>query len=189
MRTRAGRFGISLLGACAIILMASFFLPAQDSGHGKLKLNVRPNTAGVFVDGTYVGPAHDLGWPLWYALTPGEHEVSLRHPRLPQFSTKVTIEAGESTTLKHTMQGEIPVQPPYGVLRVQGGSSKYCGVFLNGKFMGHVDEFNSSSQGLKISPGQYALKVVSALGAKTEHEEKITIEADQTTHVRVGAAG
>jgi len=187
MRTAAERLYVSMVGACLIILLGSLSLPAQDSGFGRLQLKVNPNSAGVFVDGKYIGPAHDYGWSLSYALPAGEHEVTLRDPRCEDFSTKVTIVAGKKTTLKHSLQLAPPPHPPYGVLRVEGGSTKYSGVFLNGRFMGHVDEFNNSYQGLKITPGEYALKVVSLVGT-TELEEKVKIEEDKTTHVRVGAA-
>ena len=58
-------------------------------------------------------------------------------------------------------------------------------VYVNDKFMGHAGEFNNSTQGLKLNPGEYALKIVPASGG-AGHEEKIRIEADKTTVIRVG---
>jgi hypothetical protein len=187
MRKTAERLHVSMLGICLVIFMGSVSLPAQESGTGRLKLRVKPYAAGVFVDGKYFGPATGQGWSLWYALPAGEHEVTLRDPRYQDFSTKVNIVAGQSTTLKQSMQTLPPPHPPYGVLRIQGGSSDYNAVYLNGRFMGHVDEFNNHFQGLKTTPGEYALKVVSLAG-ETELEEKVKLEEDKTTRVRVGAA-
>lgn len=58
---------------------------------------------------------------------------------------------------------------------------------MNDKFMGHVDEFNNFAQGLLLNPGDYTLKVVSPDG-KQELEQKIKIDANKTTHIRVGQA-
>ena len=188
MRTTAERLHVFMLGACLIILLGSLSLSAQDSGTGHLKLKVNPNAAGVFVDGKYVGPAHILGWSCWYALPAGEHEITLSDPRWQDFSTKVKIVAGKTTTLKHSLHDALTPHPPYGTLRIEAATGMYSAVYLNGKFMGHVDEFNNSSQGLMITPGDYDLKVVSLAGS-SELEQKVKIEENKTTHVRASSAG
>jgi len=69
-------------------------------------------------------------------------------------------------------------KPPFGRLRVVGGD-KFTAVYVNGKFMGHADEFNNPFQGLLLSPGDYTLKVVPLSGP--EREDKIKIDADKVT--------
>jgi hypothetical protein len=100
----------------------------------------------------------------------------------------VNIVAGKTTTLKHSLQGALTPHPPYGTLRIEAGTGMYSAVYLNGKFMGHVDEFNNSFQGLMITPGEYDLKVVSLAG-RSELEQKIKIEEKNTTRVHVSSAG
>lgn len=73
-------------------------------------------------------------------------------------------------------------KPPFGCLRVTA-PDKFEAVYLNGKFMGHAGEFNNSMQGLLLSPGEYAVKVVPVSGGDG-HEEKVKIEADKTILVR-----
>ena len=180
--------------ACIITLVAGLFVlltgvcaSAQNSGNGYLKVHANPTHAGVFVDGKYVGPAANFGMARKYAVPAGEHEVILRDPRCQDFTTKVTITAGKTTTLSQTLQPATLASPPFGNLRVEGGASKFDAVYVNDKFMGHVDEFNNFAQGLLLNPGTYTLKVVSPDG-KQELMQKITIEVNKTTHVRVGAA-
>jgi len=100
----------------------------------------------------------------------------------------VTIEAGKTTSISQSLQPGTLESPPYGLLRIQGGSSKFDAVFVNDQFMGHVDEFDNFAQGLLLNPGEYTLKVVSPAG-KQELEQKIKIEVNKTTRVKVGSAG
>jgi hypothetical protein len=177
---------VAVAVACLLTLLSGLCALAQDSGSGYLKVKANPNHAGVFVDGKYLGPAANFGMTRKYALPAGEHEVVLRDPRCQDFSTKVTITAGKTTTLSQTLQPATLASPPFGLLKVDGGS-KYDAVYVNEKFMGHLDEFNNFAQGLLLNPGEYNLKVVSADG-KTELEQKIKIEEKKTVHIHVGAA-
>lgn len=186
MRRAARSLHVSVLGVCLAIFVGSVSLPAQEGGVGRLEFRVKPYAAGVFIDGKYQGPATRFGWWIWFALPAGEHEVTLKDPRYHDFSTKVTIVAGQATIIKESMRPLPPPHPPYGTLRIQGGSSGYNAVYLNGRFMGHVDEFNNVFQGLMTNPGEYALTVVSIPG-ETELNEKVKLEEGKTTRVHVGA--
>lgn len=187
MRTAAESIRITFLGTCLVVLLGGVYVSAQESGSGYLKVKARPSTAGVFVDDKYLGPAANFGFTRKYVVPAGEHQITLRDSRYQDFSTKVTIAAGKTTTLSQSLQAATVAPPPYGTLRIQGGSSKFDAVFVNGKFMGHVDEFDNFAQGLLLNPGEYTLKVVSSSGNQ-ELEEKIKIEENKTTRVHVGSA-
>ncbi len=187
MRTAAKNIQLAILGVCFLMLLGGLPLSAQESGTGYLKVKANPGRAGVFVDGKYVGPAANFRIARKYALPAGEHEITLKDPRFEDFSTKVKIEAGKTATISQALKSETLADPPYGTLRVEGGG-KFDAVFLNDKFMGHVDEFSNFGQGLLLKPGEYTLKVVSP-GGKQELEQKITVEDNKKTTVRVGAAG
>jgi hypothetical protein len=171
-----------------LTLLSGLSVLAQESGTGYLKVKANPDHAGVFIDGKYVGPAANFGRARKYAVAPGEHEIVLRDPLCQDATTKVTITAGKTSTISQTLQVLTAAKPPFGTLRVEGGSSKFDAVYINGKFMGHVDEFNNFAQGLLLNPGDYTLKVVSPDG-KTELEQKITIQENKKTHIKVGATG
>ncbi len=149
---------------------------------GYLKTNVNPGRAGVFIDGKYVGPAANFRVGRKYSVAPGEHEVKLCEPRYEEFVTKVNIQPGKTTKLAQTMKALPPAKPPFGVLRVQS-PEKFAAVYVNGRFMGHADEFSNSSQGLKLNPGQYAVKVV-PVGSAEGREETVKIEANKTSVAR-----
>ncbi len=165
----------ALLFCCALPAVAQ-------QGTGYLKVKVNTGRAGVFIDGKYVGPAANFRIARKYAVPAGEHEVKLDEPRYEAATTKVQIVAGKTTVIKETLK-ELPLaKPPFGRLRVET-PDKYSAVFVEGKFMGHAGEFNNSVQGLLLNPGDYTVKVVPTSGP--EHEEKIKIEADKVTIIKV----
>ena len=161
--------------------VALFCASAAFGQQGYLKTKVDPTRAGVFIDGKYVGPAANFGSARKYALSPGEHEVKLVEPRYQEVTKKVTIQAGKTTTLAEKMTALPLATPPFGRLRVNG-AEKFSAVYVNGKFMGHEDEFNGPGQGLLLPPGEYDLKVVPVSSGK-EFAQKVKIEANKVTHI------
>jgi hypothetical protein len=168
----------------AALLMAVAGIPiVGQQGTGYLKTKVNPGRAGVFIDGKYVGPAANFKIARKYAIAAGEHEVKLCEPRYEDVVTKVNIQAGKTTKLAERMKALPEPKPPFGRLRTIA-PDKFAAVYVNGKFMGHVDEFSNSSQGLLLNPGEYGVKIV-PVGGGQEKEEKVKIEADKVTIVRV----
>jgi hypothetical protein len=161
--------------------MACFSGLAQQGSTGFLKTKVNPGRAGVFVDGKYVGPAANFGSSRKYSVAAGEHEVKLVEPRYEEMTTKVTVTAGKTTTLKETMKALPAPKPPFGRIRTEC-PDKFAAVYLNGKYVGHADEFSNSGQGLLISPGEYDVKVVPTSGGAGV-EQKVKVEANKTVVV------
>ena len=186
MRTAVKYVSVTIVGACLVLLLNGLSLSAQDTGC--LKVKAHPGSAGVFVDDQYEGPASNLGSTVRYCLSPGEHKITLRDSHYQDFSTTVMIEAHKTTTLPQSLQVENVPPPPYGLLRVQGGACKFDGVFVNGRYVGHVGEFDGAGKGMLLTPGEYTVKVVFR-GGDQEFEEKVKIEAKKTTRIRIGSAG
>jgi hypothetical protein len=168
-----------ILAAVGAILQLPMM--AQQGG-GFLKAKVNPGRAGVFVDGKYLGPAANFRMARKYAVAAGEHELKLVDPRYEEFSTKVTITAGKTTVISETLKALPVPKPPFGRIRTEC-ADKFAAVYVNGKFMGHADEFSNSGQGLLLNPGEYDVKIVPASGQS--HEEKVKLEADKTVVIKV----
>jgi len=165
-------------------ILASFMLisltcTAADSG--KLKTEVTPGRAGVFIDGKYVGPAANFKIARKYEVAAGEHEIKLEEPRYQEIVKKVTIEAGKTTVMKETMVALPPAKPPFGKLRIEN-ADHFAAVYVNDRFMGHVDEFSNFAQALLLNPGTYEVKVVPTNGAPVT--KTVTIEAEKTAIVK-----
>jgi hypothetical protein len=165
-------------------ILASFMLisltcTAADSG--KLKTEVTPGRAGVFIDGKYVGPAANFKIARKYEVAAGEHEIKMEEPRYQEIVKKVTIEAGKTTVMKETMVALPPAKPPFGKLRIEN-ADHFAAVYVNDRFMGHVDEFSNFAQALLLNPGTYEVKVVPTNGAPVT--KTVTIEAEKTAIVK-----
>jgi hypothetical protein len=156
---------------------------AQQAGAGYLKAKINPGRAGIFVDGKYIGPAANFGMARKYSLPAGEHEIKFAEPRYKEFTTKVTIQAGKTTTISQSLQAMPLAKPPFGRLRTIGGD-KFSAVFVTGAYMRHAGEFNNPVQGLLLNPGDYVVKIVAPSG--TAHEEKVTIRANEVAIVKLG---
>lgn len=164
-----------------MILLASVSLACLAADTGRLKTEIDPGRAGVFVDGKYLGPAANFKIARTYELSPGEHEVRLAEPRYEEIVTKVTIIAGKKTVLKQSMKPLPPAKPPFGKLRVEN-ADHFAAVYVNGHFMGHVDEFSNFAQGLLLNPGTYEVRIAPLNGSPVT--KSVTIEADKTVTVK-----
>ncbi len=89
-----------------------------------MKVNANPGRAGMFVNGKYLGPS---------------------------IVTRMKITGGKVTQVAETMKAVPLVGPPFGRLRIQGGT-RYDAVYLNNRFYGHVDEFDNFAQGILLPP-------------------------------------
>lgn len=163
----------------AFTLMLSLTCAAADNG--RLKLEVDPGRAGVFIDGKYVGPAANFKVGQTYQVAPGEHEIKLEDPRYQEIVKKVTIAAGKKTVMKETMVALPPAKPPFGRLRIENGDH-FSAVYVNDRYMGHADEFDNFAQGLLINPGTYEVRIVPLSGSPVT--KTVTVEAEKTVIVK-----
>ena len=163
----------------ALILVSLTCAAAADNG--RLKLEVDPGRAGVFIDGKYVGPAANFKVGQTYQVAAGEHEIKLEDPRYQEIVKKVTIAAGKKTVMKETMVALPPAKPPFGRLRIENGDH-FSAVYVNDRYMGHADEFDNFAQGLLLNPGTYEVKIVPLNGAPVT--KSVTLEADKTVIVK-----
>lgn len=175
-----------ILLLCAALLPAS--LLAQD---GRITTSGKPGAAGVFIDGKFAGPAARFGARGKFAASAGEHTVTIRDPRFEEFSTKITVSAGKTAKVKYTLKPLAAPQAPLGIIRLGGGNygqrieGDRGAVYLNGVFMGHVDEFNHPGSGIEIKAGAYELKVVSEEFG--EINRRVTVEPGKVVKVPIRA--
>lgn len=148
---------------------------------GSLSVKAHPGRAGVFLDGKYLGPAANFRIARTYAVAAGDHDLKLVDPRYEEYAQKVTIEPGKKTKIS-TVLKELPKpQGPFGVLRTKH-PDRFAAVYVNRKYFGHVDEFSNISQGIKLVPGEYEVKIEPLSGDPID--TKVTIEANKTVLVK-----
>jgi hypothetical protein len=170
-----------LFRMAAGVLLAAFSL-AFGQQTGTLKVKTTTGRAGVFVDDKYVGPAANFGITRSYAVAAGDHTVTLREPRYEVATAHVTIVAGKTATVRQELKALPVPKGPFGRLRTEG-PEKYAAVYVNGAYMGHMDEFDNFAQGLLLPPGPYTVKIVPVSGG-AGMEQKVELKANETTIVR-----
>ena len=170
----------------ALTLAFTVGLAAEETGY--IKARGKPGCAGIFVDGKYVGPAVRFSVPEKYAVTAGEHEVTIKDPRYEDYTTKVTVRPKKTTKISFKLKPVEPAKPPFGRLRFGGGvpesfisvaGGDTSAVYINGKFYGYVDELNNAGGGLLLNPGTYKVQVSSPIYG--EINKDVTIEANKVT--------
>jgi hypothetical protein len=163
----------------AVALAIPLLLHAQNTG--SLSVKAHPGRAGVFLDGKYLGPAANFGIARTYSVPAGDHELKLVDPRYEEVTKKVSVPAGKKLKVSETLKALPEPKGPFGKIRTQN-ADKFAAVYVNDKYMGHVDEFSNSSQVLALPAGEYRVKIVPASGAPIE--QTVKLEADKTVVVK-----
>ncbi len=163
-----------------IVLTASSLV----AGSGVLgEIQFRPvgkteKLAGVWVDGVYLGYADELKGSKKVVLVPGEHHIVIRSAGYRDYDTRLMIQPGK----KHEVHFLLERDPQAS--KAQASSAMKimvkptrAAVFLNGGYVGHVDEFNGLGQWMSLPAGTYEVRI--ALPGYVPFESKITLLPNQ----------
>ena len=146
----------------AAILFCGLWVSAQD---GKLRIQVAPKQAYIFIDGTPYGDGART-----IKIASGHHTVAAYNYGFAPQTRDVTVESGNVTALEFKLDpvgGD--VKGPWGRIQIEGASRS--AVLLTGKtpeyFVGHGDEFNHGAfflpcctQQLVVPAGTYPVTIV-----------------------------
>jgi OmpA family/PEGA domain len=173
----------------AVLLLAALPGFAQGNGEtGKLKIQVSPKQAYVFVDGKAIRDGSQT-----IELAPGTHEVSVRNYGFIANTQKIDVRAGETSRLNVALEASgDKVSGPFGDIEFKGHPR--AAVLLNGTtpdyFVGHVDEFDWNwiwHQRLLVKPGTYHVTVTRE--GNTIWSGPVTVKAAQQVTVYLDQNG
>jgi outer membrane protein OmpA-like peptidoglycan-associated protein len=149
----------------------------------KLRIQVKPQQAYIFVDGSPIGDGSRS-----ISVAPGKHTIGVYNygykPEVREISVDEDRNAGlnfELVAVPGTISG------PWGRIQIEGAAR--AAVYLNGKtpeyFVGHVDEFNNSgywfdccTQQLIVPVGTHVVTVVDA-HSKELWSGSVSVPADK----------
>ena len=140
-------------------------------------------TSGVWVDGQYVGYLKELKGNKKVLLLPGDHTISVRQNGYQDFNKTVTLKPGEKQIVLVAM-----IKAPTGLMPAMWATLKIAvnppraAVFLDGRFVGHVSEFEGLGRSLQVAPGEHAVKI--ALPGYQTFETSINASAHQKVEIR-----
>jgi len=117
-------------------------------------------TAGVWVDGQYVGFVQELSGDKKLTLLPGKHEIVIRQAWYNEFVRELVMEPGQIYEVKVELvkSAELPTKNATGELKIAATPSR-AAVFVDGQYAGHVDEFDGMGKAMLLTPGQHRLRI------------------------------
>jgi hypothetical protein len=168
----------------SILILTVATVGAEKASH--IRARGGPTGAGMFVDGSYIGPAGRFSVPETYEIQPGEHEIALKDPRYEDYVTKVSVRPGKTTKIHYKLKKLAVPKGPFGRVRFGGDGvesriSIAAGdtgpVYVNDKFAGFIDELNNAGGGMLIPAGTYTIRAESQkFGVITQ---TVTVEANK----------
>jgi hypothetical protein len=150
---------------CALILLLPAATCAQNKVMGRVQFvptAKADKSAGVWVDGQYVGYVSELKGNKRVLLLPGEHDIVVREAGYKDSEQKVSIEPGGVQTVQVHLERDPNATYPSKTnaaevkLKVQPDRAA---VFVDGKFVGYVHEFGGLGRAMLVEPGKHQIKV------------------------------
>ncbi len=132
-------------------------------GPGILNIRSNPPSAGVYIDGEYVGDT-----PISVSVLPGEHRVEVTKPGYSDYVKDVNISPLTSETLNASLE------PVEGVLRVNSEPSG-AEVYINGEHSG------KTPLSIELSPGRY--NVTLKKEGYREYTTRVEVKAGEITSI------
>jgi PEGA domain len=135
-------------------------------------------SAGVWIDGQYVGFVGELKGDKKVMLLPGEHEITVRQSGYTDWTQKITVQPGQVQDLRIQLQKDPSAQYPSVTsevkLKVQPDRAA---VFLDGQFVGYVHEFGGLGRAMLMPPGKHQIKI--ALVGYRDFTTEVNLQPDQ----------
>jgi hypothetical protein len=136
---------------------------AEDRVQAELRFvahNKDEKTAGVWVDGQYVGFVKELAGEKKLMLLPGKHEIIVRQAWFDELVEQVILEPGQVREFNVSLvkSAPIPRGQATGELKISAVPSRAV-VFVDNQYAGHVDEFDGAGKAMLLTPGQHRVRI------------------------------
>ena len=146
-----------------VVILLVGMLCAQDRVQSELRFAAHSKdekTAGVWVDGQYVGAVKELAGDKKLMLLPGKHEIVIRQAWYNEFVTDVILEPGKTHEVNVVLvkSPHLPTKDATAELKIAATPSR-AAVFVDGQYAGHVDEFDGVGKAMLLTPGQHRLRI------------------------------
>jgi hypothetical protein len=135
-------------------------------------------TAGVWVDGQYVGFVNELKGDKKVLLLPGEHTISARQTGYLELTQKIVTEPGKKTILTITLERDPKAQFSASNAQVKlKVTPQRAAVFVDGQFAGTANQFQGVGRAMLIAPGRHHIKI--GLVGYQPFETDVTLSPNQ----------
>lgn len=175
---------VTSLSACLLFFFAlAFCAPSRADNKVMGQILFVPATkveksAGVWVDGQYVGFIGELKGDKKLLLLPGDHEITVKQSGYTDWSQKVTAQPAQAITLTVKLDKDPRVQYSKVTSEVKlKVEPDRAAVFLDGAFVGYVHEFGGLGRSMLVAPGKHEIKI--ALVGYKDFTTEVNLQPDQ----------
>ena len=146
---------LCLVSPCRLVAEHKLLAEVEFVAH-----NGAEKTAGVWVDGQYVGYVKELKGDKKILLLPGKHEIIVRQAWYKDYVEKAVLEPGEihTVTLSLAKDSRTPSKDATGELKIAATPDR-AAVFVDGQFAGHADEFDGHGRAMLVTPGEHHVRI------------------------------
>jgi PEGA domain len=153
----------AIIPVAALLCLAPCLLRAENKLLAEVQFVAHNNaekTAGVWVDGQYVGYVKELNGDRKMLLLPGKHEIVVRQPWYRDYVEKEVLEPGEVHTVDLALGKDTrtPPKEATGELKI-AATPERAAIFVDEQFAGHADEFNGHGKAMLLTPGEHHLRI------------------------------
>lgn len=144
--------------------------------------NKAEKTAGVWVDGQYLGYVKELTGDKKMLLLPGKHEIVVRQPWYKDYVEKAVLEPGELHTIELSLSKDArtPPKDATGELKI-AATPERAAVFVDQQFAGHAEEFDGR-RAMLLTPGQHYVRI--ALPGYLPFETTVNLRPHQKLKIK-----
>jgi hypothetical protein len=142
-------------------------------------------TAGVWIDGQYVGYVSELRDDKKVMLLPGQHEISFRQTGYLDGTQSYVVEPGKKLIITVKLDKDPKAQFATVTSEIKlKVTPERAAVFVDGNFAGYVKQFNGMGRGMLVSPGDHHIKIALAgyqefnTDVKLLPKQKITVKTE-----------
>jgi hypothetical protein len=175
-----------LMFCLAVALYGAPTARAQNEVMGELEFEGKTKleqSAGVWVDGNYVGYLKELKGKKKIMLLPGQHEVVVRQSGYVDYVQKVLVQPGAKKMVSVVLQLAPHATVPDVTAKLKLNiKPKRAAVFLDEKYVGHASEFGGKFRSMQISPGKHKIRV--ELPGYRTFVTEVDLLANQETEVK-----
>jgi PEGA domain len=140
-------------------------------------------SAGVWVDGKYVGYLSELKGSKKLLLLPGEHEISVRQAGYRSVDEKIQVEPNAVHTVRVSLAKDPRAQYPTVSAEVRLSiDPDRAAVFVDDQYAGHAHEFGGAGRAMLLSPGKHRIKIT--LPGYQSFETEIEVRANQKYDIK-----
>ena len=157
-------FSRRILSVLFAIIAVAAVARAEDRVQSELRFvghNKAEKTAGVWVDGQYVGFVKELAGDKKIVLLPGKHDVVVRQAWYNDYAQQIILEPGQVSVVNVALVRAAHAQTQAaatGELKISATPTR-AAVFVDNQFAGHVDEFDGAGKAMLLTPGRHTVRV------------------------------